>query len=91
MNDLHIIRSGITKVLFQTNKHPLDSTTLDLIKVRLGSEWKYEFYDDNDVIKFFIDNPLDEYPEIIEKYNSIIKGAHRADLFRYYYLYINKL
>ena len=60
-----------------------------MIMYRLNSNWKYEFYNDNDVIQFFINNPLDDLPDIINKYNSIIKAAHRADLFRYYYLYIN--
>jgi len=56
---------------------------------RLSSEWKYEFYNDEDVIQFFINNPNVDFPEIIQKYNLFQKGAHKADLFRYYYLYIN--
>lgn len=60
-----------------------------MIKDKLGSEWKYEFYNDEDVINFFINNPIADLPNIIQKYNSIRTGAHRADLFRYYYLYIN--
>ena len=60
-----------------------------MIKKHLSNGWKYEFYDDEDVINFFNKNPLVDFPNIIQKYNSFKKGAHRSDLFRYYYLYIN--
>jgi hypothetical protein len=79
----------IPKVLFQTNKTKLDNYVNDMIYLQLGPGWKYEFYNDTDVIQFFIDNPIHDLPDIIKKYNSIEKGAHKADLFRYYYLYIN--
>jgi len=78
----------ITKVLFQTSRVKLDTYILDMIKNQLGPSWKYEFYDDSDVIDFFIKNPISWLPDIIDKYNTIKRGAHRADLFRYYYLYI---
>ena len=80
---------NIPKILFQTNKTHPHEYVLDMITCKLNSSWKYEFYNDNDVIQFFIDNPITDLPDIIQKYNSIIKGAHKADLFRYYYLYIN--
>ena len=79
----------IPKKLFQTNKTSNDTYILDMIKDKLGSEWKYEFYNDLDVIDFFINNPIADLPDIIKKYNSFKRGAHKADLFRYYYLYIN--
>lgn len=81
--------NNISKVLFQTNKIPHDDVVLDMINSMLPSDWKYEFYNDTDVIQFFSNNPLTEYPDIITKYNSMPTGAHKADIFRYYYLYIN--
>ena len=81
--------STIPKVLFQTNRNNPDEYILNMIKNKLSSEWKYEFYNDVDVIQFFIDNPITHLPDIIQKYNSIKKCQHKADLFRYYYLYIN--
>ena len=85
----YVCAINIPKILFQTNKTCPDAYVLDMIMYRLNPDWKYEFYNDNDVIQFFIDNPITDLPDIIQKYNSIIKGAHKADLFRYYYLYIN--
>jgi mannosyltransferase OCH1-like enzyme len=78
----------IPKVFFQTHKTSLDTYVTDMISYKLSSEWKYEFYNDNDVIQFFFNNPIVDLPDIIIKYISL-KGAHKADLFRYYYLYIN--
>jgi hypothetical protein len=78
----------IPKVLFQTNKIRHDPYVLNMIMNNLSSEWKYNFYDDDDVIQFFINNPIRDLPDIIKKYNYIKKGAHKADLFRYYYLYV---
>ena len=80
---------SITKVFFQTNKSP-NNDHINMIKSKLGENWTYEFYDDSDVIDFFKYNPCQEYPDIITKYNSIKKGAHRADLFRYYYIYLKE-
>ena len=80
---------SIPKVLFQTKRDKEEEYVLNMIESMLAPEWKYEFYNDADVIKFFIDNPITDLPHVIQKYNSIKKGSHRADLFRYYYLYIN--
>ncbi len=33
-----------------------------MINDKLGSDWKYEFYNDIDVINFFINNPIDDLP-----------------------------
>ena len=89
LNSIKKYTFNIPKVLFQTNKTSIDTYVLNMIMDRLTSEWKYEFYNDEDVIHFFINNPIADLPNIMQKYNSIKKGAHRADLFRYYYLYIN--
>jgi mannosyltransferase OCH1-like enzyme len=89
MNDFWGKMNYIPKVLFQTNKTELDDYVADMISLQLGPGWKYEFYNDKEVIQFFMDNPINDLPDIIKKYNSIEKGAHKADLFRYYYLYIN--
>jgi mannosyltransferase OCH1-like enzyme len=78
----------IPKVFFQTNKMNLDDHVPIMIKKMLTPEWKYEFYNDAEVIQFFKDNPIPELPDIVNKFNSFNKGAHKADLFRYYYLYL---
>ena len=86
--DVDAINAPISKVLFQTHKKTPDKYVLDMIKNILPCDWKYEFYNDENIIQFFIDNPITELPDIINKFYSFNNGAHRADLFRYYYIYV---
>ena len=51
--------------------------------------WTYEHYTDAEIIRFFQQNPIHELPNVIEKFYSLQYGEHRADLFRYYFLYLN--
>jgi len=81
--------SNIPQIFIQTGINPIDINILNMIRKKLGSNWKYEFYNDEDITNFFINNPIEELPDIISKFNSITKGPHKADLFRYYYLYLN--
>lgn len=78
----------IPKVLFQTANKQLPSTTLAALKKHLTPDWKYEFYSDDDILSFFVKNPLDDFPDIIPRWNAVKRGAHKADYFRYYYLYV---
>ena len=77
----------IPKVFFQTDKKPVEDYVREMIMERIPG-WAYEFYSDDDVLRFFEENQHKDYPDIVSVYNSFSKGAHRADLFRYYYLYI---
>ena len=80
-------KSNIPKVIFQTSKEKIPLYVKKMIKNK-SKGWKYKYFSDEDIIQFFIDNPLKEFPKIIEKFNYFKNGAHKADLFRYYYLYI---
>ena len=40
-----------------------------------------------DIIEYFKTNPLDEFPLITDVFHKLKTGAHKADLFRYYFLY----
>jgi hypothetical protein len=51
-------------------------------------EWKYLYFNDDNIIKFFQVYPIDGFPNIIQKFLSIKSGPHKADLFRYYFLYV---
>ncbi|WP_415327697.1 glycosyltransferase family 32 protein [Chryseobacterium sp. MMS23-Vi53] len=51
---------------------------------RNNPEYRYYFYDDNDIQKFI----TEEFPpEYIENYNKLTIGAAKADFFRYAILY----
>jgi len=77
----------IPKVIFQTSKTEQPQYVIDLIKTR-SPGWDYIHYTDATILKFFEENYLDEFPNMKEKFLSIRTGAHKADFFRYYYLYV---
>ena len=79
----------IPKILFQTSIKKPEKYIINNFNKYITSEWKYIHFVDDEIITFFKENPLHEFPNIIDKFNSIPTGAHKADLFRYYFLYIN--
>ena len=78
----------IPRIIIQTSKTGPENYIVDMIR-RRSSNWMYFHFNDEDIIKFFLTNPLIEFPNVVEKFYSFSYGEHRADLFRYYYLYIN--
>ena len=79
----------IPKLFFQTSKEPLDSLMSEMIKEQLIDEWQYMHFLDSDIVEFMNNNPLEEFPHSVEKFKSIKRGEHKADFFRYYFLYVN--
>jgi len=77
----------IPKVIFQTSKTEQPEYVVQMIKTN-SPGWDYIHFTDDGIFNFFEENALDEFPNMKEKFLSIKAGAHRADLFRYYYLYI---
>ena len=77
----------IPKHVFQTSKEILPPYVKELINIYCP-DWKYSHFTDKECIQFFIDNPIAEFPNIIQKFHSFTQGQHKADIFRYYYLYL---
>ena len=79
--------SKIPKNVIQTNmKKPESHVLQQLSKVFVG--WNYKNYTtDEEIVQFFLENPINDFPDIVKKF-SILQGAHKSDLFRYYYLYL---
>jgi len=77
----------IPKVIVQTSRQPQFPYVVNIIRNK-SPGWEYTHFTDSDVIHFFIDNPLPEFPDVVNKFYSFSYGEHRADLFRYYYLYV---
>lgn len=70
----------------QTAKERIESHVVTQLK-KQAQGYDYKFFDDEDIMAFFKENPDPNYPRIAEVFYSFTKGEHRADLFRYYYLY----
>ena len=77
----------IPRILFQTSIHPPDSYIIENIE-RRSNGWTYIHFTDEDILAFFADNYLEEFGDIVAKFHSMPTGAHKADLFRYYFLYL---
>ena len=77
----------IPKRIFQTSKEPLAPHIRQRVMKQCPG-WKYEYFNDQDIVDFFRKNPLEDFPDVISRFHAIKTGQHRADLFRYYYLYI---
>jgi hypothetical protein len=52
---------------------------------RFAPEYKRIFYDDNDIKRFLGEH---FHPDVKSKFESLDRGAHKADLFRYCILYV---
>lgn len=79
----------IPKTILQTSKHPYPEYVKDLWKQKIDESWTIDWFDDERIYQFFMDNPLPEFPNIKQVFDSFSDGGHKADLFRYYYLYLN--
>ena len=93
-DDLEIINGSIidpskiiSKIIMQTSKVDQKLYVKNMIMNKcIGYE--YLHFVDDDIIDFFNNNAIDEFPNIINVFNSFTLGQHKADLFRYYFLYL---
>lgn len=77
----------IPTTLIQTSRIKPPEYVVRQILDQLPTQWKYRHFTDDDILAFFIENPDPEFPFLVAKFYSFSYGEHRADLFRYYYLY----
>lgn len=76
----------IPKTIVQTSKEKLPEYVVEMIRKKAPG-WDYKHFTDKEILQYFINNPLTEFPLIINKFWSLTSGEHKADLFRYYFLY----
>lgn len=79
--------ASIPKLCIQTAKEPIDPDLHAQLAQYLNG-WDYTFFTDADILTFFIENPQEAYKDIAQKFNAFSLGEHKADLFRYYYLFL---
>jgi mannosyltransferase OCH1-like enzyme len=78
---------SIPKIVFQTSIHKPEQYIIDKILSKCVG-WTYIHYNDEEIIKYFKENYIEEFKDIINKFHNMPSGAHKSDLFRYYYLYV---
>ncbi len=79
-------RGHIPRVVIQTAKDPIPPKVTRLLQKQIDG-YDYRFFSDADILTFFQENPDRQYPRIADVFHRFTGGPHRADLFRYYYLY----
>ena len=75
-------------ILQVTKKHPVNTIHVDKIKKNLDG-YAYYWFNDENMYKYIENNQLEEFHNIINHIKSLTKGQHKADIFRYYWLYLN--
>jgi hypothetical protein len=78
---------SIPKTIVQTSRKDPEAYVVDMIRQQ-SPGWEYVHFKDDDIIAFFSDHPIPEFPNVVAKFFTFNYGEHRADLFRYYYLYV---
>jgi hypothetical protein len=78
----------IPKIIIQTSVQKPPQYIIDSILHHLP-DYKYYHFTDSEILDYLNKNIIDEFPNLIEKFKSIKNGAHKADFFRYYFLYLN--
>jgi len=77
----------IPKVIVQTSRRGIPEYVKNMI-LENSAGWSYRHFNDHEALSFFLDNSDKEFPDVFNKFCSYSYGEHRADLFRYYYLYM---
>lgn len=75
-------------ILQVTKKHPVNAIHVNKIKKSLDS-YDYYWFNDENMYEYIQNNQLEEFHNIINHIKSLTKGQHKADIFRYYWLYLN--
>jgi len=78
----------IPKTIIQTSIIRPPKYVIDKIMAK-SPGWTYLHFNDEAIIQFFQENYLEEFKDVVAKFHSMYRGEYKADLFRYYYLYIN--
>jgi hypothetical protein len=80
-----IISKNILQV---TKKHPVNTIHVNEIKKNLDG-YHYYWFNDENMYEYIQNNQLEEFHNIINHIKSLTTGQHKADIFRYYWLYLN--
>ena len=81
--------STISKNILQvTKENPVKNIIVNKIK-KIMYGYDYYWFNDENMYKYIQNNQLEEFPNIINHIKSLTKGQHKADIFRYYWLYLN--
>jgi hypothetical protein len=80
---------SICKNILQVTKiNPINSNIVSETKSILRG-YIYYWFNDESMYNYIQNNQLEEFPNLINHIKSLSTGQHKADIFRYYWLYLN--
>ena len=74
--------------IIQTSKNDPIRKDVDML-MKSFTGWDYKHFNDKQCLEYIKNNKILEFPNSEQVFMSLKTGAHRADFFRYFYLYIN--
>lgn len=74
--------------IIQTSPNSLPDAIVRRTIQTAGPRFDYRHFDDAKILRFFEDHPITEVDAVARRFLSLRSGEHKADLFRYYYLYV---
>lgn len=80
---------NIPNIIFQTSRNKKILSPLVEYYSKKFSSYEYYHFDNNDILTYFNNNPITGFEDIKHKFSQISSGPHKADLIRYYLLYLN--
>lgn len=75
----------IPKILFQTSRYRPKTFP---VKERLGPDWTYVHFTDEDIFEFFDASPRPEFPRPSDFFRAIRNGENKACFFRLYHMFV---
>ena len=78
----------ISKIVLQTSETKPEQRVVDKIS-SMCVGWEYKHYTEEEMLYFYKNNPLDDFPQDTELFKEIVTGPLRHIFFSFYFLYIN--
>lgn len=83
------VSTPIPKVLLQVTKSPQPAHVVRILRERTGHGWLYLNMTDHECLEYMRFHSIDKITDPVKRFSSFHHGPHKADYFRYYFLYLN--
>lgn len=80
---------SIPHKIMQTSRSRLPAWVIHRSLAVVEKSFEYEHFTDEEIHSFFDDHPVPDFRDVPDRFLSLRSGEHKADLFRYYYLYVH--
>lgn len=81
--------TSIPKTIVQTSPTKPEPYLVEQMFRYCGKSWDFIHFTDEEATSYMIRHVHREFRNVVDKFHDMPTGAHKADLFRYYYLFLN--